>query len=317
MSAHAATFPNGARFAFTVMDDTDVATVENVRPIYRLLESLGMMTTKTVWPVACEEGSSDFAGSETLDDPAYRDFAIDLQRRGFEIAFHGATMESSPRERTQAALERFAATFGQPPRVHANHSHNRDNLYWGADRIDHPLLRYLYRASLRRPRDFYQGHVPDSLFWWGDLCQRDISYVRNLSFADVNLSRVNPSMPYRDERRPFGRLWFSASDAENADEFVALLNEEDQARLEAERGVCIVATHFGKGFCRDGAVRADVQVVLTSMAQRRGWFVPVGPLLDFLRSRRESETLPQGEWRRMQWRWARDLVARRLRFLLH
>src|SRR6185436_5946929 len=50
-------FPGGARFAFTVMDDTDVATVENIRPIYRLFESLGMRTTKTVWPVACPEGS--------------------------------------------------------------------------------------------------------------------------------------------------------------------------------------------------------------------------------------------------------------------
>ena len=59
-------FPGGARFAFTVMDDTDVATVDNVLPIYRLLESLGMRTTKTVWPVRCEEGSRNFSLSETM-----------------------------------------------------------------------------------------------------------------------------------------------------------------------------------------------------------------------------------------------------------
>ena len=85
-------FPGGTRFAFTVMDDTDVSTVENVRPIYRVLESLGMRTTKTVWPVRCEEGYGDFWFSETLDDPHYRDFVLDLQARGFEIAYHGATM---------------------------------------------------------------------------------------------------------------------------------------------------------------------------------------------------------------------------------
>lgn len=310
-----ARFPGGAKFAFTVMDDTDDATLENVKPIYRLLESLGMRTTKTVWPMDCEVEGSDFAVSETLDDPEYRDFVIDLQQRGFEIAFHGATMESSRRERTIAGLQRFTDTFGGPPRVHANHSHNRDNLYWGADRLDQPILRSLYGASLKQPRDFYQGHVPGSPFWWGDLCARDITYVRNLSFADVNLDRVNPSMPYRDERRPLGRLWFSASDAENAKEFVGLLTEENQRRLEAEGGVCIVATHFGKGFCRDGAVRPDVRAVLESLARRAGWFVPVGPLLDFLRAQRADESLPKGEWSRMQWRWARDLVARRLRFL--
>src|SRR5690349_11512131 len=119
-------FPGGARFAFTVMDDTDVATVENVRPIYRLLESLGMRTTKTVWALPCPQENSDFVGSETLDDPDYREFVVDLQRRGFEIAFHNATMESSYRDQTVAALQRFRETFGGPPRVHANHSHNRD-----------------------------------------------------------------------------------------------------------------------------------------------------------------------------------------------
>ena len=40
-------FPNGKRFAFTILDDTDVATLANVRPIYRLLEEVGMRTTKT------------------------------------------------------------------------------------------------------------------------------------------------------------------------------------------------------------------------------------------------------------------------------
>jgi hypothetical protein len=308
-------FPGGARFAFTIMDDTDDATLENVAPIYRLLESLGMRTTKTVWPVACEEGSPDFASATTLDDAPYRAFVVDLQHRGFEIAFHGATMESSLRERTIRGLDTFAATFGGPPRVHANHSHNRDNLYWGVDRIDDPIVRGLYNAALRQSRDFYQGHVPNSPFWWGDLCAAQIEYVRNLTFADVNLLRVNPSMPYRDDKRAWGKLWFSASDAENATEFVALLSDSSQRRLEAEGGVCIVATHFGKGFCANGEVREDVRALLTALAARPGWYVPVGTLLDYLRQRRGTDTMPRSEWRRMQWLWARDLVARRLRSL--
>ncbi len=99
------TFPAGRRFAFTIMDDTDVATVANVTPMYRLLEDLGFRTTKTVWPVGCPEGSPDFGTSETLEDPDYLEFILDLQRRGFEIAYHGATMESSTRERTARAYE--------------------------------------------------------------------------------------------------------------------------------------------------------------------------------------------------------------------
>lgn len=306
-----AVFPGGARFAFTIMDDTDNATVENVRPIYRLLESLGMRTTKTVWPVRCEEGSEMFGAAETLDDPGYRDFVVDLSRRGFEIAFHGATMESSQRERTMRGLTRFAEMFG-PPRVHANHSFNRENLYWGVDRIDDPILRAAYRTALGHPDDFYQGHVPGSAFWWGDLCAAQIKYVRNLSFDEINLCRVNPSMPYSDEHRPYVPWWFSASDAENVDAFVDLISVGNQSRLEAEGGVCIVATHLGKGFCVNGAVRDDVRQLLVQLAERRGLFVPVGPMLDELRARRTGGALPPGEWRRMQWRWARDLVLRRL-----
>ena len=64
-------FPGGKRFAFTVVDDTDVATVAGVKPVYDLLDSLGMRVTKTVWPVACPEGSKNFSSSETLEDPDY------------------------------------------------------------------------------------------------------------------------------------------------------------------------------------------------------------------------------------------------------
>jgi len=305
-------FPGGARFAFTIIDDTDVATVDNVRPIYRLLEALGMRTTKTVWPVRCEEGSRNFFLSETMDDVHYRDFVIDLHARGFEIAFHGATMETSPRERTARALDRFRVVFGAPPRVHANHSFNRDNLYWGLGRVDDPALRVLYRAAFPQGADFYQGHCPGSPYWWGDLCLEQIEYVRNLTFSEINLLRINPSMPYRDPGRPYVRWWFSATDAEDADAFNGLLQRANQERLEAEGGVCIVATHFGKGFASSGKVNPETQRLLESLAARKGWFPPVGDLLDWLRARRDSDRLPAREWRRMQWRWARDLLVRRL-----
>ncbi|CAN5823006.1 hypothetical protein BH23GEM7_BH23GEM7_03990 [soil metagenome] len=307
------TFPQGKRFAFSIIDDTDVATVENVRPIYRLLEEMGMRTTKTVWPVGCPEGSRDFSSSQTLEDPEYRDFVLDLQRRGFEITWHGGTMESSTRERTVEALERFRATFGSYPRVHANHSYNRENLYWGAERIDQPLLRVLYRRMNGRPADHYQGHLQGSPYWWGDLCLQHFAYVRNLTFQEINLSRINPSMPYADPARPCARWWFSASDAEDREEFDALLSTENQERLEREGGVCIVATHLGKGFVHEGEVVRSTRERLEELAGREGWFVPVGELLDWLRAQRRVDFLPRSEWRRMQWRWARDLAVRQWR----
>jgi hypothetical protein len=306
-------FPGGHRFAFTIMDDTDVATVANVGPVYQLLDELGFRTTKTVWPLACPEGSANFGSSETLEDPHYLAWVLKLAARGFEIAYHGATMESSTRERTAQGLVRFQELFGGPPRVFANHAYNQENLYWGSARLDDPVLRLLYARTNGRAEGYYQGHVPGSPWWWGDLAERNLTYMRNLTFANINLLQVNPSMPYRDPKRPLAPWWFSASDAEDVAEFNALLSPANQDRLEREGGVCIVATHLGKGFTQQNEVHKDFRRLLGELSRRPGWFVPVGELLDWMRRERTEEGLPRAEWRSMQWRWAWDLVARRRR----
>jgi hypothetical protein len=98
-------FPQGKRFAFTILDDTDDATLENVKPVYDALKAHGIRTTKTVWPVDCPEGSRIFFAADTLQRKAYLEFVRRLSADGFEVAFHGATMESSRRDRTVRALE--------------------------------------------------------------------------------------------------------------------------------------------------------------------------------------------------------------------
>lgn len=305
-------FPGERSFAFTIMDDTDVATEANVGPVYRLLDELGFRTTKTVWPVACPEGSRNFDSSETLEDPAYLEFVRWLQGRGFEIAYHGATMESSERERTQRALASYRSLFGGPPRIFANHAYNRENLYWGVERLDDPVLRKLYARIEGGSRD-YQGHLEGSKWWWGDLA-REITYIRNLTFSGINLERINPTMPYHDPNRAAIPWWFSASDANDVHEFNALISSPNQDQLEREGGICIVATHLGKDFSRAGQVHPETRRLLSRLAAKPGWFVPVGELLDYLRLKRnDATTLPEREWRRMQWRWAWDLMARRIR----
>jgi hypothetical protein len=305
--------PGGKRFAFTILDDTDVATLENVRPVYRLLEEIGMRTTKTVWPLACPEGSRDFATSETLEDASYREFLVDLNARGFELTWHAATMESSRRERTIAGLERFREVFGTYPQIHVSHSFNRENLYWGDARVDIPFLRWLSASLSGATRDYFQGHVEGSPYWWGDLCARYITYARNLTYNHINTAAVNPSMPYRDPARPLAPWWFSCSDAEDADEFAELLEPRNQERLEEEGGICIVATHLGKRFYVGGRIHSLFEERIRQVARRPGWFTPVGPLLDWMRSQRKQDTLPKNEWRRMQWRWLTDSALRRAR----
>jgi hypothetical protein len=309
------TFPEGKRFAFSIVDDTDVATVANVGPIYELLQALGMRTTKTVWPFRWHGEGSSFVSSETLEDPEYLAFVQRLAADGFEIASHGATMESSDRATTEAAMERHRELFGTVPRLYVNHSFNRENVYWGTARIDDPILKRLYARVNGKPAGYYQGHVPGSPWWWGDLCRSHHEYVRNMTFSSLNVLRANPSMPYVDPSRPLVRSWFSSADADDCREFIDLVTPERVDQLEAEGGVCIISTHLGKRYVENGRVHPQVERALRDLARRPGWFVPVSPLLDWLRSQQPKDTagsLPSGEWRRMQWRWAIDLVRRRL-----
>lgn len=276
-----ASFPGGKQFAFSIFDDTDDATLEYIRPIYELLDQLGFRTTKSVWPLPYE-GPSDYEGSDTLDDPEYANFMRHLQERGFEIAFHGARMESSERSLINAAFEVYRQNLGRYPTAYAAHGLNRDNLYWGADRFGFRLWRWVYAALGGRREWPAEGHRSASPFYWGDLAESYLRYVRSFTYDELNLWNITAAVPYRTAGTPGVRAFFPSAFADNVEEFIELLSPERQADLERERGLGIVGTHFGKGFVRDGRVHPQVAELLTRLAQRPGWFPPVSTLLDYL-----------------------------------
>ncbi len=301
-------FPRGKRFAFTVIDDTDCATVAKVRPIYELLHELGLRTTKTIWPLPGHHPDDRNSPAQPVTDPEYRRFIAQLQQWGFEIALHNVRSFSSERKQIEEGIAAFRAIAGYGPRVHANHMFNRDDVYWGDARLDLGLIGWLYRSlRSRRGVEPSLGHVEGSPFFWGDICKQQVRYVRGFTYPEINALRHNPSMPYRDKRRPFVNLWFSGSDGGNVFEFNRLLQEENQRKLEAEGGVCIVATHFASGFVVNGKINPEAERLLRRMAERSGWFVPVSEVLDFLAANGAGRELPWLERQRMQffWLWSR------------
>lgn len=299
------TFPQGKRFAFTIIDDTDCATIGNVRPVYEYLHHLGFRTTKTVWPLPGHHPQDRNAPAQTLADADYLEFIRQLQAWGFEIALHNARSYSCPREETLRGLEEFRQLLGDYPSVQANHMFNHEALYWGTARLDLWPVRRLFSALrvVRGQPEDSEGHRRESHYFWGDLCQRFIQYVRGFTFSTVNVLRVNPTLPYHDPKRPYVRLWFSANEAMNVTEFNRLLDTGGQEQLEQEGGICIVATHLASGFVRDNKLNPETMRLLTQLAQRPGWYVPVSELLDFLVEQFGVRTLPAAERRRMEWYW--------------
>lgn len=273
-------FPDGKRFAFTIVDDTDMATLARNRPVYEVLERYGLRTTKTVWVLGPTETAHPANAGDSLADPAYRDFILSLRDRGFEIGLHGVRGGSSDRGDIETGLGRFRAVIGDWPRLHVNHSRNRDNLYWGADRWSFAPLRWAYRL-LRDDR--FSGEDPESPHFWGDLAQRHLRYVNQFTYEDINLLNVTPSFPYRLPDRPYVPFWFPTSNGDNLDRFEELLSPANLDRLEREGGVCIVYTHLGAGSFNDGeGADPRFEARIRDLAARPGWFVPASTLLDWL-----------------------------------
>jgi hypothetical protein len=293
-------WPDSKDFAFTVFDDPDAQTLAGCRKIYDFLAELGLRTTIGVWP--CAPIREPNSPGETCGNVEYLSYIQELQRGGFEVGYHNTTPHSSPRHEIAAGLTTFCGYFGAAPITMANH-YNAEAIYWGYHRLT-GLRRHLYRAAnLSRRANQFSGHIPDSIYFWGDLCHEHVQYCRNFVFDEINTLRACPWMPYCDPERPYVRYWYASSEGANVGSFTRMISEEKQDRLEAERGACIMYAHFGHGFVQNGDVEPRFRGLLTRLSKKNGWFVPVRTLLGYLQARRQTTIITAGQRAPMEWRW--------------
>lgn len=276
-------WPETCDFAFTIVDDTDGATVKNVKPVYDYLYEKGLLTTKTCWVYPSRD---DVYTGESLEDENYRDFLLDLSEKGFEIGFHNAGSGGFKREETISAFERFREVFGFYPSIHINHSNNIENIYWGACRFS-GIIKWIYK--LKRSSVKSLGHDAKSEYFWGDICKKNVKYIRNRTFNGINTLTEDPRLVYAEKGKDeYSNYWFSSSDGMRLEPFLKLLTKENVDKLEREKGLCIVYTHFAYDFVdEDGNLNEDFKKAIDYVASKNGWFVPAGEILDYVRADRE------------------------------
>jgi hypothetical protein len=291
-------WPDGRRFAFTVFDDPDAQPLGVSREVYALLQDLGFLTTKAVWLIEPPE-RNDPRG-ETCESPEFLAFCQRLQQRGFEIGYHNGAPGSLHRSEIIRSLDLFRSYFGHDPLSMANH-YNRDALYWGEARLS-GAARAMYKLVHRRPHQNF-GHVEGHPCFWGDVCQQRIRYCRNFVFREINTLKACPFMPYSDPDRPYVQAWFASAEGDKRDSYVRQISERAQDELEEQGGACIMYTHFGHGFVRDGKLEPEFKRLMTRLAAKGGWYVPVATLLDYLASRRGVHQLSRRERSRLEWSW--------------
>ena len=302
-------WPDGKRFAFTIFDDTDECTIENVSKMYSLLQDLGMRTTKSVWPLRGDEAPCH--GGATCQDSEYLNWIFSLRAAGFEIGYHHATFHGSVRAQTIAGLEHFHRLFGAYPKCMAHHGNCKEGIYWGNYRITGLNEKIYNLLSHNKHKDKFRGHILGDPFFWGDYCKTTVTYVRNFVFGDINTLKVCPYMPYHDPSRPYVNYWFASSEGPNVNAFNKTVSERHQDRLEEEGGACIMYAHLAYGFQENGAVQSRCAQLIKRLSQKNGWFVPVATLLDFLLQRRPRRNITPSQRARLEraWLWHKICVG--------
>ena len=188
-------WPHNKDFAFTVIDDTDNATVENIRPVYDHLLKNGIKITKTVWVYPPRD---HFTGQCLLDND-YLEYLLTLQKQGIELQFHNAGSGHFTRDEIISGLKHFKEKTGSYPTMHINHANNPDNLHWGHQRYSR-LLKLAFRLFAGNKRVFY-GDDPSSPHFWGDHAKKHIRYIRNRVFNGINTLKHDPRMPYKEKHK--------------------------------------------------------------------------------------------------------------------
>ena len=281
--------PNNKKFIFTIIDDTDDCFYEKIEPVYDLINKSGLKTTKTVWvyPVKDHERSK----GHSLRDEHYRNFIIELKNNGFEIGLHNVGSGDYKRKDIINGLNEFKKILGEYPKIHVNHSYNKDNIYCGPKRFSFPfnfLVKFFYSGYKN-----FSGEIVGSPFFWADKHKKYIKYSRNYEIDNINTLKVNPYMPYRDLKyQKYCNSWYSSTFAPNQWIFNKIVTKKSIDRLENEGGVCILYTHLGY-FNKNNVINEGFRNMISYIGQKKtGLFIPVSETLDILSDNKVLYNIP-------------------------
>lgn len=305
-------WPHGKRFAFTFCDDPDFSTIENTKPIYDFLISLGLRTTRLVWTLEGE--GTEINGGDTCENPTYVDWILSLQKKGFEIGLHNVAASTSLRKTTEKGFNRFHSIFESFPRLHANHTSCLENIYWGSYRVSGWRRQFYDYWTKGRRSDISRGHIENDPFFWGDICKEQVTYVRNFTCDTLNTLRFCPQMPYHDLTKPYVNYWFAATTGSSPRYFRQNFSIRQVKKLIDEGGLCIAYVHFGAKFFHKGKIDPYFEEIMKYIADQDGWFATVSEILDFLRGseNKENRTISSLELQRLEFKWFLDKYGKKL-----
>jgi peptidoglycan/xylan/chitin deacetylase (PgdA/CDA1 family) len=282
-------FPDGRRFAFTIVHDADSGYSRRLQPLFEVFDELELKITATVfmfwanwaengdiWREWNEQGQDNggfFAPKAVpLTDEKEREFYLRLAAGGHEIGMHTPSDTSDTRHETVRAFEYFKAIFGHYPKVYTEHagSHNKEaqanegsnqgSPYYNTDLLNHygPWIWLDDQWGLpdRRHERFY-----------------DLLAANGSPFNASSVKRYGVAKTFLRTGR-----WKEG----DGDGFLRWYSEDNIDLLEKHRGLALVYTHLNEKWLdpETRQMRAAIKDRLRYLASKNGWFVPAGVILD-------------------------------------
>ncbi len=110
-------------------------------------------------------------------------------------------------------------------------------------------------------------------------------------------------MPYFDKERPFVKYWFASANGTPVRTFNETISERNQDSLEKEGGACIMYTHFGSSFYKEGKLNAEFKRLMERLSRKNGWFVPVSTIIDCILQQRGDYQISPLERSEIELKW--------------
>lgn len=280
--------PKEFDFAFIIVDDTDCAILPDIAEVYSLLAKNGIRSTKTVWSFPPKDEPKNYGGS--LSDLDYSEWINNLSEKGFEIGLHNVGSGSFKRREIKQGLNRFHQVLGYNPKIHVNHSYNPDNIYSGDKRFG-KFFQVLIRIIYPNYKGF-DGENPRSAHFWGDLHKKYIKYSRNIELPSLDISKYFNQLPFiYKNKKKYSNYWYPVTFAPNPWMWNRLVNKKSIDKLEKNRGIAIVYTHFGYYHLESNEMDAKFVESINYIGKKNAWCVTISEFLDYQLSFTENENL--------------------------
>ncbi len=165
-----------------------------------------------------------------------------------------------------------------------------------------------------KTRRFYGDEI-ESDYFWGDLSKKHIKYIRNRVFNGINTLNYDPKMPFKEKNKKYSNYWFSSSDGHTVEEFNNLINKKNIGNLIKQNGLCIVYTHFAKGFLEpSGEISKIFKNNIDYLSSQNGWFVPASEILDYLLKSRGEIPLNVFYINLLDLKWLIERIKKRIKY---